>query len=57
MDGSHATPIMKEITKMQVPQTDSAGQFLLLLLKMCNLDEDNNYYNYLLMNDMYVLSS
>lgn len=28
MDGSHATPIVKEITKMQVPQTDSAGQFL-----------------------------
>ena len=27
-----ATPIVKEITKMQLPQTNSAGQFLLLSL-------------------------
>ena len=35
LDDSQATPIVKEITKMQVPKTDSAGQFLLC----CNLDE------------------
>lgn len=32
MANSLATPIVKDITKMQLPQTNSVGQFLLLSL-------------------------